>query len=1001
MKPGSSSSQYICTETMENWISLDSENAFRIEELGKMSWVSDINFSTHLVSVCPAGGLIAVYAYTRGFLNTSERNENHVIALYTSLGEKNSCYPEISLDLGDDVTFMSWNEFEDHLIVCFNSGKIQFYSCYGLSVSPSITINFIPTNLISTSSGVAGFFDCDGKLSIGVVEYVPTRGVYELSSIPISSELQQMCGRAVLLSFPFLRNSDSSAIGNKSFCSQLYAFYPSGEDSTNVCLFTFSGPNQNNTSPSSVLLIHELDVSLNGIVSHAVLSPSGKNIAFLTCDGNVYWSTVALEVVVLIHLSVCSLKNIFPKPAVSFSPLLFCGEEAVLVEKRFVDDQGTLNDYESDLLCCSFLLVKTGKSSSENGITEVDIELPREAMYIPECDGVRIVSQNQLLFLQAIPQHSLRVFSLGSVSSGAVLRLAYDGFVSGDAAAIQIMSQFQHDPASLLAGIDDCIHAAAHEWHIETQKKLLRAVNFGKLFCSSYDPDLFVSTATEMRVRNTLLLGKPNMALSHSQLHHMGMRRLVRRVVCSGNFSLAWIICESLRCLTDDIRSEWVIAKLKHDITMKGFTEDESANSIVEFLRSRALNDGERNYSGSNSHHFTELATVAQIHGKRKAALVLLNAERVAARQIPMLLAFDEPERALKRAVAAADCDLLFTVMQYLIRAGGGSRELQWIIAEPDARHLLLLYIDACPHYRYFLQEYLHSNPKLEQYIYLQDYLAEDAQLGKAINRNLETIEDLCTSHQTVKSNLIEKAFVSTSSSTPVNPGGEGEGRHFASPTSATSSVSGISGGTSSGSTISERFLRLQPMIVRKQTLFATRYNDKRFLRASISDMICLLFQVQRKGEGKALAEEEAQTLRREFNVPDDMFQWCRLRAFAATEQWESIDHMGGVNTKLKPVIGGEAIVSLLLSHQRFEQAAKHISRIPQLEERLEYYIQCGEWLKAGEDCARMGNEEYLSQLKIRAKGNGAIQEQIQRGWDSVISGHSSATGLSFGKFFS
>ncbi|RNC56045.1 vacuolar protein sorting complex subunit [Trypanosoma cruzi] len=161
-----------------------------------------------------------------------------------------------------------------------------------------------------------------------------------------------------------------------------------------------------------------------------------------------------------------------------------------------------------------------------------------------------------------------------------------------------------------------------------------------------------------------------------------------------------------------------------------------------------------------------------------------------------------------------------------------------------------------------------------------------------------------------------------------------------------------------------------------EQTKLVREYNDKRFLNASVKRMIVLCHEHGCDGV--------AGRLKREFGVSDKMHCWSMLDAYTTMSQWGLIDQLGDVKNKNKPVIGASAFINTLLACGRQEQAKQYIHKIPQIEQRMEYYLLCSDWEGAGADCRRHGEPDLLTQLKDRVKGDASAVQLIDKGWNSV-----------------
>lgn len=937
-----------------------------------------------------------------------QRHQNQV-HLYTSLGYPNTSCGTVIIDGLADVLFLGWNEAQDHLIVVLQSGEIRFFSLRGETAAPTVYIDLIPGHIIQTANGVAGLCRSNGQWNVVLVSYVEARGgSYDISMLEVS-HLTRAGG-----TFHLLEASPGVTVDDhaNADCTSLFLFYSSTEKTSGVGYCCF--PANSATSPTAPTF-RDLNVSLDGVISRVTLSPEGEHIAYTTVSGDVFVTTTAFEELLLVHNSrkpggpSSAVMPYYPRIGARY-PFLFCGPDALLISSAVHPDDGVEEEVDGEVdECVRYLLVST--DGLEEAI-DLSVDIPESGVVcVAECDGVRMLSDSSLFFLQVVPQEAVRVFGVGSLAPGAVLRSAYEEFVAGNASAIHILHQLQLNPQGLMEGIEDCIRTATFEWNVQQQQKLLRIATFGKSFCSAYDPDLFVTVAKELRVRNTWRVGPSKMVVSHLELEAWGALRMMRRLVRGGQHHAAWVMCDALRCWNDEIRSEWVLSKLVQDMKHEGKSEEEAARELVQFLKnavhSSLVESGGGGGGGRSRSEisFTELANVARIHGKTRAAVVFLEGEEVAVRQVPMLLVFGEPEKALEKAIAASDGDLVFTVIQYLIRAGGGAREMNLITSHSEARKLLYLYVFACPHYLYCLKDHLQSHPAVEQFFEIQNYLREQKRLRKALmerdgkggtgedgrgeepgrgcppphHRHSSTpgpsarlsIPALCTKYQQPKKDIARRLAGMGST-----PGGGG--------------VVQQGGGT----TQTERYMAMQAGIVEKQSKWAVQFNDERFLTASVADMVRLLLE-----HGGSEAVGHVASLRADYAIPDDMYHWCQAKVFAEKGQWDMLDQMGGIHPskRLRPVLSGVALVTLLLSYNRPQQAAKHIPRIPKIEERLEYYVHCGEWGAAGADCAKTGNTDLFAQLKGRGKGSAAVQEQIQRGWDAAAG----SSGLSFGMLFS
>uniref|UniRef100_A0A3N7G957 Vps16 N-terminal domain-containing protein n=1 Tax=Populus trichocarpa TaxID=3694 RepID=A0A3N7G957_POPTR len=102
-------------------------------------------------------------------------------------------------------------------------------------------------------------------------------------------------------------------------------------------------------------------------------------------------------------------------------------------------------------------------------------------IFIPECDGVRILSNTSMEFVQRVPDSTVSIFKIGSTSPASLLFDALDHFDRRSAKADENLRLIR---ASLPEAVEACIDAAGHEFDVSRQRMLLRAASYGQAFCS-------------------------------------------------------------------------------------------------------------------------------------------------------------------------------------------------------------------------------------------------------------------------------------------------------------------------------------------------------------------------------------------------------------------------------------------------------------------------------------------------------------------------------------
>lgn len=879
------------------WISLGEKNMVRFVEIGSQYW--NIDISDSLVSYPGYGGMLAIYR------RNQPRGEREVILL-TTLGRKPQSVSSIRLPAGRDCLFLCWNEATDHLLVLLDDCSVHFFDCRGTVVCEPISLNVLPQVCLTSGTGLVGISRSSSEKPAVVllVDYSEREG-YVNKSMRLPSVFQAISLRTLLV----VRREHSDSGVPEVFLPFVGARFLSG---MYHCLF---GPVQKN---------YDLRISIpGGEVRIMTLSPNGQNICLLMEDGCLYGTSRSFQELIKIY---SFSDGIIP------TDLLWCGSVCVAGLCNPLQDEMKVSTSQSLFLA----------NCEHPDRYDFIYDLPSAVVAVQDFDGLRLLGEGYYHFLEIIPQEVCRVFSLGSRSPGALLVTTFDEFMAGNASAVDMIREIQRNSDNLIQAINDCVACAAFEFDVIQQKRLLRIAAFGKSFCFIYDADLLINTARRIRVRNTLRTGSSGMLITHRQFCVLGERHLLSRLTQSNDHQIAESICSALGLNSDLVMIDWAMTKLLMGKCQVGQSERSIATTIVGKLKTGKMNS------------FSELGRLANLKGCRVAAVVFLEAETNAYRQIPTLLSIGETEIALKKGLSSGDGDLLFTVIQHIVGVGGP--DIQLISQNEDSKAILVKYASASESNRGLFSSYLSKFPETSILLELQKYLDDVNVLGLALSEGREVSLEMEQERRTA---TIQSAIMLMT------------GTH---PTGSQSK--------------NEKYFRMQLIVIEQQTALMKELNDPRFVNASPVDMIRLTLE-----HGKRSA---AEIIKRKFNISDKAYQWCMLQTFCSTGQWEAVDEMGGITSRLQPAIGGEAFVNALLSCGRPRQAMQYIQRIANVEDRMEYYVQCGDWAGAGADCKRHGENALFLQVKERSKGNAEFLRQIDDGWKNS----QTATALNFSKLF-
>ncbi|KAK7196982.1 Vacuolar protein sorting-associated protein 16 [Novymonas esmeraldas] len=916
------------TSRLGTWIPLGTDALLRFLQLEDYESELPFDFDGALVAHSGCGGVVALFSPTACNFST---NENAIFLFHLTGALLRKC-TRIPLKAIESVVFLTWNTAADHLIVMLNTGFVHFYNYCGVTAAPSLPMDTAVT-CSSCENGFVALMDTAAEAKLVLVHFGPQQE-YTIRELALPPSIHQFAATVSLVVL--------DETSKKKPAKVVFLTYSPNSSNSFICRCIFGV-----AAPSFCELAVPVE---GGRVLEMCRSPDGRTIAVMMQDGSVYSTSSGFSEVSLLKLAE-------PTPT-NFVQMAWCGGHCTAYLQR-VQHGGEL-DVGGD---CSCTLIVLNADEPENSDSICD--LPFDACLLPEKDGAWVLSREALFFLQLAPSAAQRVFSVGSLAPAAALVTTYDEFMTGDASAVRMLRNLEQTRGALVEAVADCVATAGFEFDASQQKRLLRIAAFGRTFSSLCDSGAFVTMSKRLRVRNHLRLESLGMLLTDQQLTELGEVRLLRRLALCDVHQVAFSAAEALGSDVKPVMLDWAMCKLARVPVQNKNEEREVARRIVERLQAC---------------HFTafaELAQQAKVAGRGVAAVILLDSEANPSQQVPMLLNIGEPDAALKRAIQAADADLLFTVMVHMIRSRG-SAAIATLTSHATSRDLLLQYVGVCEGNQQLMTEYFNRHPRLQAHFHLRSYFREENRLGHALSQSMESGN--WEMMQECKSVDIQAAVVSTKRAVEQGPQLQ--------PTAAPFSPIVGGGIPFPPSMIEERFLQLQCSLLDEQTRLMNEFKDHRFLQASAADTIRYALE-----HGRTTV---AQRLKKTFCIPDKMFQWCMLAAFSCTGQWDQIDDMSGVSSNKKTLLDGEAFVTVLLSYKRPQQAKQYISRIPKIETRMEFYVLCGDWLGAGAECKRNNDPDLLLQLKDRSKGNPEVLRQIDEGWSTA----SQATGISFSKFF-
>lgn len=492
------------------------------------------------------------------------------------------------------------------------------------------------------------------------------------------------------------------------------------------------------------------------------------------------------------------------------------------------------------------------------------------------------------------------IFKLGSISPASVL---LDAVEELERKSSKADDNIQLIKPNLVDAVDSCIAAAGHEFSIHWQKQLLKAASFGKTILDLYDGDAFVNMCETIRVLNAVRFYEIGLPLSYDQYFRLGPERLIQRLVNRREYLVALRLSEYLNLPTDRIYVHWACQKVRAPSN----DEDAVCQVIVEKLNGKA------------GISFEEIAKAAYDEGRQGLATSLLNYERRAGKQVPLLLSMEEDTIALDKAIESGDTDLVLYVLLHLKAKLPLASFFRTINSRPVAS--ALVESTAFVQDRNLLKDLYYQDDRRTDG---SNLLVGDAfQLGET-HAKLDKLRSASKLLQDTKESTFQARSIDEA----------------------------------------QRLLRLHDALDTDDALreaAGVADGDRFFAGKSLNET---LFHLIRLGTLQRAAKVQAN-----FKIPERTFWWLRLRGLVAKRDWRELEEIGTRN-KRSP-IGWEAFYNEVLGAGNSKLAGIFVTKCTNQTglERAEMYVKCGLIVKAAEEAAKVKDLEYLEGLRSKAAG--------------------------------
>ena len=522
-----------------------------------------------------------------------------------------------------------------------------------------------------------------------------------------------------------------------------------------------------------------------------------------------------------------------------------------------------------------------------------------EAVYLaPERDCCRIYSSCCHELIRRVPTSIEEIQRIGSTSSSALLYDAMEAFDAGEVRGDENIRAVQ-EKGKLDKAIKQCLQAAGQCFSPLLQRNLLRAASYGKSFCEDFDTEYYVDMCRKIRVLNNIRHSSIGLSCTLTQYQELTERVLLSRLMHQHEHLLAYKIGQYLHLNTDSILVHWACQKVKY--ASQTLSDEELMNTLQQKLQHSRLIS------------YAEIARCAEAMDKHSLATSLLELEEIPSDQIPLLLSMGEFELALRKALQAAETNLIYMCLLYMQSMLSSSKELLYILhRDPSYQEAIALMIS-------YLRQTKASFSSIQPFLMDVNEHATIALGDQAIR------QVYLTSHVNERVRFYEQA------------------KEFYQEAKATMHV---------------KMTEEQLELVHFQQQIEEEYQLS-CRNLSLMETISFLC---RSSKRHAALLTRVQELSKLFKLSEKRLYHCKIQAFAQSSQWKALQQLS--NEKRIPPCGFKVFALTCFDHQQRQLAEEYAARITANEEKFDTFLYMECYQEALEVAMKLKDPNKLSAVR-------------------------------------
>lgn len=331
---------------------------------------------------------------------------------------------------------------------------------------------------------------------------------------------------------------------------------------------------------------------------------------------------------------------------------------------------------------------------------------------VSEIDGVRIILEDQIEFIQSVPQDLMDSIFPISINSSKKLLEAYKSFEDSKPDCDQELREIRSD---LSNAITKLLSAASSQWDMSNQMYLLKAAQHGKTFVTKneFSFNYFVSLCKDLRIINNLRTCEKPRLITYNQYKRMDLKNLVEKIMKMQNFHLAFEIYNYYGFNVNEVYENWALAFIRN---LSPITSPEEELTYFDQIN--------RKLSEVTGISYIKLAKESLKNKKEELGLKFLDKEKSVLAKIPQYVELKKWEQAISLSYDTKDYNMMFAVLDKIFKVENIDSFLDIVSKHKKSFSTTIDYLRN--YHSEFLENFLNKNLLHEElfFLYLEQYFS-------------------------------------------------------------------------------------------------------------------------------------------------------------------------------------------------------------------------------------------------------------------------------------